>query len=199
MRRIIISIIIGIIAFFVGFFIKNWVAINVDPSINILEAISLIITALVAIYIARILEKDVQDKRIEKDMYLSKLEEVENYLKLIEEILEDKESNGIRYNSVVSVQAKCRKRKNMILTHILESANNSQKKKIQELDQEIKAEMTTLKKLLTDTPRKKCKNPDIVIKNGIVSYKESRLTSIGSSLDKLSMLLLRIKLLVNNL
>lgn len=198
MRKFIINSIIGIIAFFVGFFINNWVTIKVDSSINILEAISLIVTALVAIYIARILEKDVQDKRIEKDMYLSKLEEIEDYLKLIEEIIEDKDAAGISYKRVVNIQSKCRKRKNMIISHIIDSASHSQRIKIQELDKDIKTEMTTLKKLLTDTPNKKSKNPDILIKNNIVSYNESRLTSISTSLDKLSMLILRTKLLVNN-
>lgn len=78
-RRTVIEIIIGFLLFIGGFFAKCWIEVGIkfDGEVNILDAITLIVTVILGIYIAKILEKDVQDKRIEKDMYLAKISDVE--------------------------------------------------------------------------------------------------------------------------
>ena len=43
-----------------------------SKEVSIIDAFSLFATIGCAIYIARILEKEVQDKRVEKDLYLKK-------------------------------------------------------------------------------------------------------------------------------
>ena len=92
-KRIGIKIFSAILILLIGWLIgSRWRICQfvLDLQINIVDAVSLLVTVAMGLYIARILEKEVQDNRIEKDMYLSKISVIENLLETIETMFQNK-------------------------------------------------------------------------------------------------------------
>ena len=79
----IINIIIYIIIFSIGCCcgqLIDWGYFVLNKEISIIDAISLFLTIGCAIYISKVLEKEVQDVRIEKEMFISQVENTESPL-----------------------------------------------------------------------------------------------------------------------
>lgn len=197
-----INICIAICFFIIGIFIRNWWEIgtmSLDTKINVLDAISLLATIWVGIYIAKILEKEVQDKRIEKDMYLSRIESIEYVLGNIESLIEDSKGKQIHYNHIVNMMHRCRIKKSDVFNALEKRDTDKLKSQINEYNQKLKTEFQLLKKSLTDTTVGDDKHPAVKLKDNIVNYSEERSLEILTSINSIESIFFDLKILVNNL
>lgn len=106
--------------------IRNWWdigTIELETKINVLDALSLVATIVVGIYIAKILEKEVQDKRIEKDLYISKINSVEYILNTIESLIESSKDTEIQYGRIVNMMHRCRIKKSDVFNTLEKKKN----------------------------------------------------------------------------
>ena len=123
-KRTIVEIFIGCVIFLAGWIIGNkWQCIEctLDLTFNIVDVITLIVTIAMGIYIAWILEKEVQDNRIEKDMYLTKIGVIEGILDELDSMFHTCNGQSIDYKKVVSLEHRIRTKKNSIFKYILNS------------------------------------------------------------------------------
>lgn len=100
----IINIIIYIIIFSIGCCcgkLIDWGYFVLNKEISIIDAISLFLTIGCAIYISKVLEKEVQDVRIEKEMFISQVENTESPLVELGNKL-----NSTTYTEVISLYSK---------------------------------------------------------------------------------------------
>lgn len=201
-NNIIITAICVCLSFFVGLFTCCWWkngSCNIDPTINVLDAISLAATISVGIYIAKILQKEVQDKRIEKDMYLGLILSVERILNDLETLIENSEESTLYYQRVVSIIHRCRIKKTDIFEALDSLDNKLLKSQVNDLDQRLKGELKTLKTALTETSVKSSPTPSVKLKNNIIHYSEDRIIEIITSINVVESIFFELKVIVNNL
>lgn len=201
-NNIIITAICVCLPFFVGLFTCCWWkngSCNIDTTINVLDAISLAATISVGIYIAKILQKEVQDKRIEKDMYLGLILSVERILNDLETLIENSEESTLHYKRVVSIIHRCRIKKTDVFKALDGIGNKSLKSQINDLDQRLKKELQILKTALTETSVKSSPTPSVKLKNNIIHYSEDRIIEIITSINVVESIFFELKVIVNNL
>lgn len=201
-NNIIITAICVCLSFFVGLFACCWWkngSCNIDTTINVLDAISLAATISVGIYIAKILQKEVQDKRIEKDMYLGLILSVERILNDLETLIENSEESTLYYQRVVSIIHRCRIKKTDIFKALDSLDNKLLKSQVNDLDQRLKGELKTLKTALTETSVKSSPTPSVKLKNNIIHYSEDRIIEIITSINVVESIFFELKVIVNNL
>lgn len=202
-RNNIITIAICVcLSFFTGLFTCCWLkegACNIDTTINVLDAISLVATIAVGIYIAKILQKEVQDKRIEKDMYLGLILSVERILNDLETLIENSEGSTLHYQRVVSIIHRCRIKKIDIFKALDSIDNKLLKSKVNDLDQRLKGELKILKKALTETSVNSSPTPSVKLENNIIHYSEDRIIEIITSINAVERIFFKLKVIVNNL
>lgn len=198
----IISICVSACSFLIGLFIRNWWEIgtfSINTEISVLDALSLLATIGVGLYIARILEKKVQDERIEKDMYLARIGSIEHILNNIESLIENSKGAEIHYGHIVNMMHRCRIKKSDMFNALDKKETGKLKTQINEYNQKLKVEFQLLKKSLTDTTVSDSKKPAVKLKNNIVSYSEERSLEILSSINTIESIFFELKIIVNNL
>lgn len=173
----------------------NWGYFVLSKEISIIDAISLFVTVGCAIFIAKVLEKEVQDDRIEKDLFLNQINQLETFLAEIEKGIE---SSGTLYVSIVNSYSNANKTRYKFFKRIDEhcihlSKNPTLKKTGKSLDISFKS----LKPLLTETPVIQTETPDIIVKSGKIRYSESRLTEIKNEITNIYDNLFKIKIIIN--
>ena len=90
-KKNITKYILWIVIFCVGICIGkllNWGYFTLSKEVSIIDAITLFVTVGCAIFIAKVLEKEVQDDRIEKDLFLNQANQLETFLGEIEKNIE---------------------------------------------------------------------------------------------------------------
>src|ERR1035437_3968482 len=100
MKKKISNVILAILVLGIGVTLgklTNWGYFEITKELKIIEALNLFFTVGVAIYIVKVLEKDVQNDRIEKDLYIAKVSEFESQLIIIENLIDE---NIISYSKV---------------------------------------------------------------------------------------------------
>lgn len=201
-NNIIITAICVCLSFFVGLFTCCWWkngSCNIDTTINVLDAISLAATISVGIYIAKILQKEVQDKRIEKDMYLGLILSVERILNDLETLIENSEESTLHYKRVVSIIHRCRIKKTDVFKALDGIGNKSLKSQINDLDQRLKKELQILKTALTETSVNSSPTPSVKLENNIIHYSEDRIIEIITSINIIESIFFKLEVIVNNL
>lgn len=161
--------------------------------IEIFDIITLIITGVLAIYVANSLERRVQDDRIEKELHIEQINQIEKLLNEIEYITRDE---NIQYNNIISRISKIRIKKNNVfkaMEECLPEYDSSLKERTDNITQTIEL----LKRLLTDTSVGG--NPDVVMKDGILTYSISRISEINNAICGLENELYRLKIILNRL
>lgn len=164
-----------------------------SSKIELFDLISLIVTVILAIYVATSLERRVQDDRIEKELHIEQINKIEQSLREIEDILR---GENIQYNDVISRISKIRIKKNNIfsaLQECLPEHNSSIKEKVNSITQTI----DSLKRLLTDTSVDS--GPDVVMKDGILTYSLTRVSDINNAICGLENDLYRLKIILNRI
>ena len=201
-KRMNIEMYLSLFLFILGWIIGNeWqvTKFSLDLTFNIVDVITLIATIVMGVYIVRILEKEVQDRRIEKDMYLSKISSIENILEDIEELFQNKNGSDIDYRSIVSQEHRIRTKKNSIFKHLLEKSDGKIKDKLQKFETQLKCEFKDLRQYLTQTSVGNIEPKEIEISNNKATYSSERTACILSSLNNIDNQLLELKVLVNKM
>jgi hypothetical protein len=199
MKKKITSIISVILIFCIGLIVGkllDWSYFKLTKDISIIEAFTLISTIGAALYISKILEKEVQDKRIEKDLHISKISEIESLLIIIEDLIENKDSSYHKINSRIHT---CRIIKTSIFNSLQENFKKITSKKIQEFENSITYSINSLKRLLTETPTESGKMEEITLKNGMVTYSTNRISEINIEINSIRENIFKLKVRINNL
>lgn len=161
--------------------------------IELFDVISLIVTIFLAIYVATALERRVQDDRIEKELHIEQINQIERILNEIENLLRNE---NVPYDNINSRISKIRIKKNNIvraLKECLPEETASLNDKTNNITQRIDA----LKRLLTDTSVNNRK--DVVMKGGVVKYSKKRLSDINNAICGLENDLYRLKITLNRI
>lgn len=201
-KRTIVEIILGIILISLGWVIGNkWqiMECKLDLTYNIVDVITLIVTIVMGIYIAWILEKEVQDRRIEKDMYLSKICDIERMLEEIDKMFRNSNGSEIDYKKIVNLEHRVRTKKNSIFKYLLENSHGQILTKLTTYEGQFKNDFKDLRNYLTQTNAEETEHKDIIIENNIAKYSEERTTCVLTLLNNLDNKFLEVKVLVNKM
>lgn len=202
MNKRTIKIVVCIISFFCGLFLRSWWEIgtlSLDTKVNVLDAISLVVTVVVGIYIAKILEKEVQDKRIEKDMYLSRIKSIEQVLSDIETTIGKSKGDNVYYLHINNMIHQCRLKKNHIFDSLGKIVTDKNKETLKDYDSKIKSEMKLLKVFLTQTTIDESNNPSAKMVNNMVCYSPDRVIEVINSINSIENLFFDLKVIINHL
>lgn len=167
--------------------------ISISWKVELIDIISLVVTILLAIYVATSLESRVQDDRVEKELHIEQIRQIEQLICEIENLLR---SDSIKYNEVISRISKIRIKKNNVfgaLQECLPDKGSSFKDRIDNITQTI----DSLKRLLTDTSVDS--KTDVVMKNGILTYSSTRTSDINNAICVLENELYRLKISLNRI
>ncbi|CCX47791.1 uncharacterized protein BN813_01084 [Bacteroides sp. CAG:927] len=194
-KNIIKPILYSILGIISGFFIAKipqMEGVTISPQIPVFDIISLLITVVLAIYVAKILEKDVQNSQVGKQMFLTKIEQNESLLSSLNEyigqeiILLSKINNILhRYRTIQNTihSALKNKKKNGEFSSDCESIENEAKE---------------LNRLLTMTPIDSSDQSNITIRDGKITYSNNRITEITTCLLRIDNMLFNLKHKINN-
>lgn len=159
--------------------------------VELFDLITLIITIFLAVYVATSLERRVQDDRIEKELHIEQIGQIERLLSDVETFLR---TDNIRYNDIISRISKIRIKKNSIsiaLQECMPEQCAAMKEKTDSITQTIDA----LKRLLTDTSVES--SDDVVMKDGLLTYSTTRISDINNAICSLENDLYRLKIILN--
>ena len=198
-KGIVIKSVIYIVIFSIGITIGkllDWGYFELVKEISIIEALTLFITIGLAVYVAKILEKEVQDVRIEKELYITKIAELEGILNDFEVLLEEKE---IIYSKINSRIHSCRIKKNSIFGNIKDNLKQLRTNDVNSFETEITEKINSLKRLLTETPAVPSTKPELSVKKGIASYSANRMIEIYTEINAINENLFKIKVQINSL
>lgn len=199
MKKKIINILTILIIFSIGAVfgeLLDWGYFELSKEISVIDALSLFTTLGVAIYITKTLEKEVNDSRIEKDLFLAKIAEIELTLDRIEDIVEEKDCS---YNKVNNRIHSCRKIKNVIFQSIGDTFSQKTSSKLNVFESDISSGLNSLKRLLTETPISDSETPQIALENGCANYSLNRLLEIDVVINSIKENLFRLKVKINSL
>ena len=166
-----------------------------SKEVSIIDAFSLFATIGCAIYIARILEKEVQDKRVEKDLYLKKIEHIEELLSAIEDAIDEEQPS---YGRIVSLYSKCNIKRHKLISNLKSPTSQFKNVDISTQEETISLRYRLLKPLLTETSIKQKGKADVVISKSKVKYSEARKVEISKEINILHDDFFMIKLAINN-
>ena len=107
MSKLIVAVALIALGWVLGQYIENIAFFTYSHEISLIDVISLIVTVFMAWYVSRILEKSIQDKRTEKDLILSKIDEVDQAINSL--ILLNSSESTVSYVKVVHILTKSRK------------------------------------------------------------------------------------------
>ena len=174
----------------------DWPMFKVDKNVNLVDLFSIVITFLIAYFIARVIEKQKEDYREEKNLLINKLDEVFN---IIDETSEKVDTRQIKYQEAASKV----KRININLTCIFTAINKSSIIIDEEDQKEISRKVINLRNLLTNTPRIdegsiKKSNLPLEVKSGIIHISETRVIEIETEFNKLKNLIFGLQMKVNS-
>jgi hypothetical protein len=185
---IIVSLIIG---FIIGIVVNNFPGIRYfswEPNVNIVELVAIIFTGIVAIFITLKLERYVQDKRVEKELYVAKICEIENLFDEIDYLLKEQTPS---YKKINSINSLLRIKKQSIFNNI---QNFKQAKKICEgCDNYLSDHIRILKPLLTETS----KDSGLVVKKDKCEYTMERIIEIQKEITSVKEKLFELKIKIN--
>lgn len=220
-KRILSNPFVVVIALFIGFALGrmyNWDAykINTEVNFNLFDIFSLLITVFVALYIAKVLKRDLQHdlqkKQLSRDMWINRFCQLETILDKTEKRLSE---TDIYYDSIVSSQHQLRSKLSHMIKTLKES--NNELSTDNELTQ-LMDNINTLKKLLTETPvnptpatsptvtikngnvvSAKKSSPSLSVKNGIVTYSRQRKSEINRTMELVDNNIFLLKLKISSL
>ena len=126
--NITIAVFVGII---VGFLLgSRWLQplFSIDSTISFLDIISILATIGMGIYIVTTLEKEAQDHRVEKDLYISKVQEIEALLSEVETCIDNRE-NDVYYSNITNMEFRLKRKKDKVFKCIISLAKDEALKK----------------------------------------------------------------------
>lgn len=201
-KRTYIEIASGIFLLIIGWVIGNQWQITeckLDLTFNIVDLFTLVVTIVMGTYIAWILEKEVQDKRIEKDMYLAKIGSIEEILDELGNMFQSNNGQSIDYKKVVGLEHRIKMKKDSIFKYILENLHGKIHQEIKKGDEQLRCNFKDLRNLLTQTNAEETGPKDIEIIDNQANYSAERTSCVLNTLNIIDNKLLEIKVLVNKI
>ena len=177
----------------IGQYLENIAYFTYSYEISLIDVFSLIVTALMAWYVSRILEKNIQDKRMEKDLILSKIDEVDQVVNSL--ILLNSSESVIPYVKVVHLLTKSRKwsiRFWSIIQQKYKGLSDAENEKYTSM----LSKMGEARRLCTYTPPTGV-DENILIANGEITYRNARKYEIDIKLESIRDDLIEFKMKVN--
>ncbi len=173
----------------------NWPFFEVDEKVNVLHLLSISSTILIAIFVSRIINKETQECRVEKDLLIQKLGGITKSLEMTHS---DISTKNISYSSA----AASIKRLSTGLTHIIKITKKIPISIEEGLYEEIISTTSELKVKLTDTPpisktAINATNLPLEVKDGILTIHKDRLILIDGIIDKLKNKIFAFQLEIN--
>ena len=172
-------ILVVCIAFAIGFTIgriTDWSYFIIDNEISVIDIVSLAVTSALAIYIAKIIEREKQNTQSAKQSYLDKLSQCELLLFTITSLVEEKDISFGKVNSIIHF---FRLKLNNTIKNITEKDSHFKQIQIDKSLLDLKTKK--LKGLLTNTPIDKNDVSNICVRNGIIKYySDARILEINN-------------------
>lgn len=185
-------------AFVTGFVVSKFIdlpSISINEKVDVVAVLQIVATFVAAFLVARVLDKQKQDDRIEKDLILKRIEDVylrveQNYVHVLD--------GKIEY-AAAAAQIK------RILTTVSSVMKLLEARKISISERSANAVITNIRKLrdlLTDTPNIKEHEIaearlSIQVKDGIIHLSKDRLIQIESEYEKIKDSILVLQLEIN--
>lgn len=196
--NITIAVFVGII---VGFLLgSRWLQplFSIDSTISFLDIISILATIGMGIYIVTTLEKEAQDHRVEKDLYISKVQEIEALLSEVEMCIDDRE-NDIYYSNITNVEFRLKRKKDKVFKCIISLARDEVLEKIKEIERTLTSDFKDLRVLLTQTTAAEDAERDVNVTKNIVQYSPSRVVELQTLISKIQESLLDVNIIINKM
>lgn len=194
MSKRVINSVRFVIAFVLGWCvcsITDWGYFELSKEISVIDALSLFVTTGCAIYIARILEKDLQNDRTEKDIYIKMMEQIEGSLVEIQRTIE--EQPPASFFRIVNLYSRSRKRKSALIKQLSKNRRKFNKLDIDNFDKDVSKKFMDLKPLLTSTD-----GDDVKVQNNEVQYSSKQVISINTVITDINDIMFEAKLDINN-
>lgn len=195
LKKVIKPLLFSIVGIIIGFVLAKMSLlenITISPEIPAFDIVTLIVTVLLAIYVAQILERDVQNNQVSKAMYIAKIEQNESILSSLNDYLGQ---DTILLSKINNILHRYRTTQNTIHTALKEK---NKKGKFDNDCSSIESEAKELNKLLTMTPIDNSDESNITIREGVITYSNNRLTEITTCLLRIDNLLFELKHKINN-
>lgn len=189
--KLLLAIVIFAIGWATGLFAENWSWFVFTNEVSLLDVISIVITTAIGLYVADVIQKNLESKRVEKDIIFGLFNYVEAYLSELGIEVSKNQEGG---DSVVLLAkiGSCRKFWNKILKMMNDKYN------IQfSTGSDYSKEFIQLNRLCTSTPKKGANDTSIRITNGKIFYSDIRKNKIYSEIDRIRMVIVDLKLLIN--
>lgn len=191
--KLLICIILIGFGWVLGQYFENFSLFTYSYEISLMDAITLLGTALMAWYVARVLEKNIQDKRLEKDLILNKIDEVDQAINALINL--NSSGDEIAYVKVVHLLQKSRKWSSRFWSIIDKKYKPLYKKEKNRYD-DMMVKIRQVNRLCTYTSPAG-NDQDIRILDGIITYSDNRKYELDSKLESIRDDLLEFKLEVN--
>lgn len=188
--KIFVAVVFFALGWIVGLFAENWSWFVFSNEVSLLDVISLVITTAIGLYIADVIQKNLESKRVEKDIIFGQFNYVEEYLSELSSEVSKEQTDG-----TVDVLAKigsCRKFWTKIVKMIKEMYGIDPVK-----DNINPNEFIKLNQLCTKTAIIGATDDSVLAKDGKVSYSDTRKNEIFSEIDRIRMTIVDLKLLIN--
>ena len=188
--KIVVAIVIFALGWVVGLFAENWSWFEFSNEVSLLDVISLVITTAIGLYVAVVIQNNIENKRAEKEIIYGQFNFVEQYLsELRYEVSKEHDESS---NDIVAKIGGCRKFWSKIVTLIKDKYGIDLSKYNINPNEFIK-----LNQLCTSTPIIGDKDNSVIAQDGKVTYSETRRNEIYSEIDRIRMTIVDLKLLIN--
>ena len=188
--KIAVAIVIFALGWVVGLFAENWSWFEFSNEVSLLDVISLVITTAIGLYVAVVIQNNLENKRAEKEIIYGQFNFVEQYLSELRSEVSKEQAEGS--NDIVAKIGGCRKFWSKIVTLIKEKYGIDLSKYNINPNEFIK-----LNQLCTSTPIIGAQDNSVIAQDGKVSYSETRRNEIYSEIDRIRMTIVDLKLLIN--
>lgn len=193
MSKLIVAVALIALGWVLGQYIENIAFFTYSYEISLIDVISLIVTAFMAWYVSRILEKNIQDKRTEKDLILSKIDEVDQAINSL--ILLNSSESTVSYVKVVHILTKSRKW-SVRFWNIIDQKYKGLSNKEKDNYTSMLNKMREVNVLCTYTPPTGV-DENILIVDGEITYSNARKYEIDIKLESIRDDLIDFKMKVN--
>jgi hypothetical protein len=179
-------------------YLLDWGYFELVREISIMELLTLIVTVGCAIYITGVLEKGVEESRVEKELHLSEITELSSLLRSIETLFEDPPLAFKRIEVRISA---CNNRAIGILSEIRATFGDRVSSEMELFDAQIVGRLIYLKGLLTRTTKNHEQETEdgIIVECNVVTYSPDRLAEITATFNAIVGSLFRLKICINHL
>lgn len=188
--KIAVAIVIFALGWVVGLFAENWSWFEFSNEVSLLDVISLVITTAIGLYVAVVIQNNLENKRAEKEIIYGQFNFVEQYLTELRTEVSKEQAEGS--NDIVAKIGGCRKFWSKIVTLIKDKYGIDLSKYNINPNEFIK-----LNQLCTSTPIIGVQDDSVIAQDGKVTYSETRRNEIYSEIDRIRMTIVDLKLLIN--